>query len=364
MKIDDNNIGKFFQEQLKDVEVQPDATVWSGIKLQSGISSAAMGASKVFIAGLIALVAVTSYFVWDYYSINNVEEEVIVEQSIKAIDTPKKQTITTNENNVKPEVLPEKKAEIQENKIIKTTPKTNPVVKESVEKKNETIKIVEPTYTNSNSNAVAVSTPKSEPKEKAKTDVIMPKEVIEPIVVVNEVIPEESEGVMPNSQDTVSIRFSSDPVICFGEDALLQVEGGVSYDWNTGAHGPKIKVSPVENSDYWVIVTDASGREIKHTFSVSIDRECTAIFVPSAFTPNGDGVNDVFKAEGLGILNFEMIVFNREGQIVFESHNIENAWDGTYRNSVSEPRIYFYHLSYTDAKGNTHKKRGQVTLIR
>jgi len=364
MKIDDNNIGKFFQEQLKDVEVQPDAKVWSGIKLQSGISSAAVGVSKAFIVGLIALVAVTSYFVWDYYSINNVEEEVIVEQNIKAVDAPQKKTLIANDNKVKLEVLPEKNDEIQENTITKTAPKPTPIEKVEVVEPKEVNKKAKPTYAYSNSNAVVISTPKLEPKEKANADVIMPKEVNEPIVVVNETTPKETDAVLPNSQDTASIRFSSDPVICFGEDALLQVEGGVSYDWNTGAHGSKIKVSPVENSDYWVIVTDASGREIKHTFNVSIDRECTAIFVPSAFTPNGDGVNDVFKAEGLGILNFEMIVFNREGQIVFESHSIEDAWDGTYRNSVSEPRIYFYHLSYTDAKGNIHKKRGQVTLIR
>ena len=172
------------------------------------------------------------------------------------------------------------------------------------------------------------------------------------------------ELVQTRDADTAHITFSENPTICFGEDALLRVIGGRFYDWSTGATTASLKVSPVEQSDYWVLVRDEFGNEIKHTFTVYIDRECTSVYAPSAFTPNGDGMNDNFKAEGVGIQSFKMVIFNREGQIVFESSNIDDAWDGTYRNAIQQSQVFFYRIQYVDAKGNTQNKQGQVTLIR
>ena len=368
MKMEDGNIGKFFRDQLKDVEVQPDAKVWSGIQLQAGISPLTVGVSKVLIVGaIIMLLALSSYFVWDYYSDDSIEQNTIVEHNIEPVDVPVKYSDTSNQNILITEQTTETKTEAQENPKSKRTPKSITKTKEKSEIKTDTEdKIGHVELKSDSNNTVRNSVSSIASNNEAKPEIVVSneEEIVEEEVNAVSESPYELEEPLINLQDTINIRFSADPIICFGEDAILQVEGGVSYDWNTGARSSKIKVSSVENSSYWVIVTDDLGRQIKHTFNVSIDRECTAVFIPSAFTPNGDGVNDVFKAEGLGITNFEMIIFNREGQTVFESHSIEDAWDGTYRNSVSEARIYFYHLSYTDAKGNNHKKRGQITLIR
>ena len=56
-----------------------------------------------------------------------------------------------------------------------------------------------------------------------------------------------------------------------------------------------------------------------------------AIYAPNAFSPDGDGLNDFFKVSGQGIIDFEMEIFNRWGQMVFKSSNINEKWDGTFR---------------------------------
>jgi gliding motility-associated-like protein len=370
MKINDENIGKFFQDQLKDVEVQPDAAVWSNIKQQSGISSGLSSLAKAALFVLGTAIVVSSYFLWQQ---------------------------STDQQNVESKPLAIEQSEVQPNKTEKSTQIVSQPQSENKQQshdtktqiadnsENETLKAgsnkeaVSPNNNKRSAESTTQSITKIEPKSatpiiKAKPKVLTPEEEIyQPHYIAFGTDNQEAEmqeddpqigEVAISSNDSAEIRFSKNPTICFGEDAKLIVDGGVSYDWNTGANTSYIKVSPVEQSDYWVIVTDQYGNEIKHIFTVYIDKECTAIFVPSAFTPNGDGINDLFKAEGLGIQSFEMIVFNREGQIVFESHSIEDGWDGSYRNENVKPRAYFYQISYIDAKGNKHNKRGQVTLIK
>jgi len=86
--------------------------------------------------------------------------------------------------------------------------------------------------------------------------------------------------------------------------------------------------------------------------------------VPSAFSPNGDGVNDVFRVRGFGIERFEMEIYNRWGQKVYESRDVNQGWDGTYRGKPQPMDAYAYviHIQFTDGTQTT--KTGSVTLLR
>jgi len=87
-------------------------------------------------------------------------------------------------------------------------------------------------------------------------------------------------------------------------------------------------------------------------------------FVPNSFTPNGDGLNDVFKAYGTGLLDFELIISNRWGEHVFSTKNIDEGWDGTVNSEPAPPDVYVYLINYTDNMGRTKVKAGVVSLIR
>lgn len=103
----------------------------------------------------------------------------------------------------------------------------------------------------------------------------------------------------------------------------------------------------------------------------SLDRNITIttgfrFYIPNSFTPNGDEVNDYFRPYGEGMQNFHIYIFNRWGQQVYASYDIENGWDGKPRTSdkVSPPGVYLYKIEVTDDRGFVQRYEGQVNLIK
>jgi gliding motility-associated-like protein len=91
---------------------------------------------------------------------------------------------------------------------------------------------------------------------------------------------------------------------------------------------------------------------------------CCIVYIPNAFTPNGDGKDDLFRPLYMGYHNFHIFrVQNRWGQTVFESTNNNLEWDGNYMGVPQDIGVYYYFLEY-DCNGQTIIKRGDVTLIR
>ncbi|MFY9310332.1 MAG: gliding motility-associated C-terminal domain-containing protein, partial [Bacteroidia bacterium] len=89
-------------------------------------------------------------------------------------------------------------------------------------------------------------------------------------------------------------------------------------------------------------------------------------YVPNAFTPNDDGVNDTFIGKGMFINEFEMMIFDRWGNMVYKTDNMDKPWDGRVNNG-SEPAqkdVYIYSISVTNFKMEKFKYKGTVTLTR
>ena len=86
--------------------------------------------------------------------------------------------------------------------------------------------------------------------------------------------------------------------------------------------------------------------------------------VPSGFSPNGDGNNDILYVRGYGIEIMSFKIFNRWGEMIFESTDQDMGWDGTYKNVEQPVEAYAYSLSVTFLDGTTFNKKGNVTLLR
>ena len=87
-------------------------------------------------------------------------------------------------------------------------------------------------------------------------------------------------------------------------------------------------------------------------------------FIPSAFTPNGDGLNDLFKVQANFVPNtFEMNIFNRKGELMFHTQDMDICWDGQFHGQALPNGVYVCVIKYTDQQGITHKKQGQVLLL-
>lgn len=90
----------------------------------------------------------------------------------------------------------------------------------------------------------------------------------------------------------------------------------------------------------------------------------SAVFIPNAFTPNGDGQNDVFMAIGNTVSKFEMLIFNRGGNLIFKSTDINKGWDGTFKGQLSENNVYVYKITYFGKDAKSHTVTGNVTLLK
>ncbi len=91
-------------------------------------------------------------------------------------------------------------------------------------------------------------------------------------------------------------------------------------------------------------------------------KECSDVFIPTAFTPNGDGTNDVFYIRG----NVNLIVFkiyNRWGQNIFTSRDINDGWDGTFMGEPAPMEVYVY-FAIVEERGEMKRYKGNITLIR
>lgn len=135
---------------------------------------------------------------------------------------------------------------------------------------------------------------------------------------------------------------------------------GSRYDWSTGATTRVIMASAYG----WYYVHITNQYDCSVTDSARVIEHCPAtIFIPNTFTPNGDGINDVFLPLGKSIASMQLKVFNRWGELLFESDDPATGWDGTYRGEVVKSDMYVWRLNYrffTDKEGTIGMEQQQM----
>jgi len=159
-----------------------------------------------------------------------------------------------------------------------------------------------------------------------------------------------------------SVRFSTEVV-------LAQPTGNnYTYQWSPTQYlscsdcaSPVF--SGVRTTEYHVNATDANGCSATATVMVNVIAN-KQVFVPNAFTPNGDGQNDKWLVSAAGAVYFNVMVFNRWGEKVFESNNLNEGWDGTYQSKSAYAGVYTFVATATFIDGENRKLKGGVTLIR
>ena len=147
-----------------------------------------------------------------------------------------------------------------------------------------------------------------------------------------------------------------------------------SYTWNFGdalsSSNTSINQNPTHTygtfGDYNVTLTVTSN----HLCTASVVKTVVvdpnfSVYVPNAFTPNGDGVNEEFKAIGEGVTDFKMYIFDRWGNQVFHSTDINVGWNGlSKKNGIIQEDIYVWKIDLKNFEGKTQQLSGQVTLLR
>jgi len=141
--------------------------------------------------------------------------------------------------------------------------------------------------------------------------------------------------------------------------------------WNTGEVGNNIFDNPQDTFQYIAtagyckyICSDSITINVLPCDSGKEDFTQASVWVPNAFSPNADTKNDEFLVQASYITYYEIMVYARNGNIVFHSKNIANPWDGTFLGDKLMDNTYAYVIIYRDLKNEEHKKFGHVTIIR
>ncbi|MGN6211495.1 T9SS type B sorting domain-containing protein [Parafilimonas sp.] len=135
-----------------------------------------------------------------------------------------------------------------------------------------------------------------------------------------------------------------------------------SYAWSTGAASATVNVTNA--GSYWLEVTDDNGC-INKEYTTVTEKQCyNALYFPAAFTPNSDGLNDVFRPKVYGSLRYyRLAIYNRFGQLVFSSANAAGGWDGLVKGQPQNTGTYVFTCSYQLQTGEPLTIRGTILLL-
>jgi gliding motility-associated-like protein len=179
-----------------------------------------------------------------------------------------------------------------------------------------------------------------------------------------------SDTVLITMQPPVKAFAGNDTIAITGIPHQLQASGGTQYLWEPGGllNNPFI-ANPLatifaDSVGFTVRVTDAKGCIGLDTVKVKTLDGIT-YYVPNAFSPNGDGLNDVFRPVPVGIVSTQFFrIFNRYGQVIFETTQVAKGWDGTFKGVQQPIGNYVWIIKGKDRNGRTLEMKGNVVLVR
>jgi gliding motility-associated-like protein len=170
-------------------------------------------------------------------------------------------------------------------------------------------------------------------------------------------------------RDSIRIEYLSKPriilggdtTICTGQELVLNPKvNQASLVWGDGSTGTMLRVT--NPGMYTVTATNKCGSS---SGQIQLTRGVCKLYMPNAFTPNGDGINDLFRVKYPGFIKtFHMAIYNRWGAIVFQTENPLDGWNGRYRNTDQPAGNYIWQISLTTLEGEKEQARGNVILLR
>lgn len=191
----------------------------------------------------------------------------------------------------------------------------------------------------------------------------------------------DNKGCPKPGTDTVTVTVlpdlkafaGRDTIVVVGQSLQLSAGGGTTYRWSpsTGLSATDIANPvalynlPSDGIRYHVLVYNEAGCVDSASLTVKVYHSVPNVFVPTAFTPNGDGRNDVLRPIAVGIQHIEFFnIYNRWGQLLFSTKTTGKGWDGSINGLQQNPGVYVWMVKAIDYTGKPVVQKGTVTLIR
>jgi gliding motility-associated-like protein len=167
----------------------------------------------------------------------------------------------------------------------------------------------------------------------------------------------------------VTVNITGNLLITSCEETVLTaVPGDGTYSWGpsgtlSSTSGASVIAKPPQTQEYYVTYTSPDGCTDSDTATVVV-QDINTYFLPTGFTPNGDGINDQVHLHGRGIDYFTLKIFDRIGEKVFESSDLDKGWDGRLHGLPMNDGVFVYTLDITFCNGDRVKKHGDITLVK
>jgi gliding motility-associated-like protein len=170
------------------------------------------------------------------------------------------------------------------------------------------------------------------------------------------------------------ISATADPtVVILGQSTVLTLSAtpGANVTWyplgsTSPAIGYTVNATPQHTQTYTVIIQRGPCSDTAWVLVEVIEDGCfeSDVFIPNTFTPNGDGFNDVMYARGHKLETVYFAIYNRWGEMVFETNDLKTGWDGNYKGKPADVGVFGYYVKVKCYNGKETFKKGNITLIR
>ena len=169
------------------------------------------------------------------------------------------------------------------------------------------------------------------------------------------------DAVVVNMRELPALNLATELKVC-EPNLVLEAPANFSYYlWSTGQNSNSITIT--DYGIYTIEVGDAF--KCVNSHAIKIESNCKGtVFVPNAFTPNGDGLNDGFIPQYKNVQSANLTIYDRRGQLLFETTNMQQPWNGTYNGLPSTSDVYVYDIKYTGANEQIQYQSGNITLLR
>ena len=144
---------------------------------------------------------------------------------------------------------------------------------------------------------------------------------------------------------------------------------GISYTWSptvglSCTDCPNPIATPTVTTTYYATLTSPDGCMGTDSSKIFVRIICGEHFIPTIFSPNGDGSNDEFRIFGECIVAMDLKIYDRWGEVVFESTNPQDTWDGTYKGQMMNSASFIYSVNLSFIDGRFIKEKGSINLVR
>jgi gliding motility-associated-like protein len=164
------------------------------------------------------------------------------------------------------------------------------------------------------------------------------------------------DPTFPQAGENFSVTLNNDPNWLLNQSNWP--DGSVSTQFSNILNMPEYGIY---QGSFWVTSLNNCTDTIEYSVFV---KDSMTLYVPNAFTPNGDGINDVFKALGTLVKTFQLLIFDRWGNLIYESESLGRGWDGFYKGEKVMNGVYVWKIYATDFYDLEHILIGHVSVIR